>query len=148
MPLLPDDFEVPTVLDVPPFHLEPLGPQHNEADHAAWSSSIEHIRTSPGWGGGDWPPVEGMTLDQNRGDLVEHAKDFAERTGFTYTVLDAETRDVIGCLYIYPHRDGTPGTRVRSWVRVSHAHLDKALYEVVSDWLAAWPLEDVGYAER
>ena len=27
------------------------------------------------------------------------------RRGFTYTVLDPESRDVIGCLYIYPSKD-------------------------------------------
>ncbi|UJW29792.1 hypothetical protein L3Q67_31775 [Saccharothrix sp. AJ9571] len=34
---------------------EPLGPQHNRADHAAWTSSIEHIRSTPGYPDGDWP---------------------------------------------------------------------------------------------
>jgi hypothetical protein len=29
--------------------LEPLGPQHNQSDHAAWMSSIEHIRSTPGY---------------------------------------------------------------------------------------------------
>ena len=28
-----------------------------------------------------------MTLDENLGDLVRHAGDFAARTGFTYAVL-------------------------------------------------------------
>ncbi|MEV0648173.1 N-acetyltransferase [Phytomonospora sp. NPDC050363] len=147
--MVPDDFDVPRVLDAPPFHLEPLGPQHNEADHAAWTSSIEHIRATPGWAGGTWPPLEGMSLEQNRGDLEEHAADFESRKGFTYTVLDARTRDVIGCLYIYPHRDGTPGTKVRSWVRASHAHLDGPLHDVVSEWIADWPLaKDAEYAKR
>lgn len=147
MPLVPDDFDVPRVLDAPPFHLEPLGGEHNEADHAAWTSSIPHIRATPGFAGRDWPPVEGMSLAANLADLERHAADFAERTGFTYTVLDAETRDVIGCLYIYPKGEGG-GTRVRSWVRASHAHLDAPLWTVVSEWLAGWPLDGVEYAAR
>ena len=83
--------------------LVPLGPQHNERDYAAWSSSIDHIRATPGFPDGDWPHE--MTLEENRGDLERHARDFAARTGFTYTVLDPDDGDVIGCLYIYPLGD-------------------------------------------
>ena len=35
-----------------------------------------------------------------------HVRDFADRTGFTYTVLRPGTEKVIGCLYIYPADDG------------------------------------------
>ncbi|HEY3485073.1 MAG TPA: hypothetical protein VGK49_06795 [Ilumatobacteraceae bacterium] len=33
---VPLDFEPPTSLETEQFRLEPLGPQHNEADLAAW----------------------------------------------------------------------------------------------------------------
>ena len=79
------------------FLLEPLGPEHNEDDHEAWSSSIEHIRATPGFLDSRWPHP--MTLDENRADLERHARDFAQRSGFTYTVLDPADRDVIGCVY-------------------------------------------------
>ena len=47
------------------FRLEPLGPEHNERDYAAWSSSVEHIRRSPGYGpDSTWPRP--MSLDENR----------------------------------------------------------------------------------
>jgi hypothetical protein len=39
----PDDLDRPAELVTPDFVLEPLGPQHNERDYAAWTSSIEHI---------------------------------------------------------------------------------------------------------
>ena len=42
---VPDDFVVPVTLEGPGFRLDPLGPEHNERDHAAWMSSIEHIRS-------------------------------------------------------------------------------------------------------
>jgi len=45
---VPVGFAPPTSLATDQFHLEPLGPQHNQADHAAWMSSIEHIRSTPG----------------------------------------------------------------------------------------------------
>ncbi|GIG66950.1 N-acetyltransferase [Phytomonospora endophytica] len=148
MPLVPADFDVPLVLDSPPFYLEPLGPQHNQDDHGAWTSSVEHIRSTPGFGKGFWPPAEGMSPARNLEDLQGHADDFAAREGFTYTVLDHETRIVIGCLYIYPQRDGEPGTRVRSWVTESRAELDAPLWRVVSEWLEGWPLEGVDYDAR
>jgi hypothetical protein len=51
--------------------LEPLGPEHNEDDHEAWSSSIEHIRATPGFLDGRWPSP--MTLEENRADGVHDA---------------------------------------------------------------------------
>ena len=87
---VPDDFEPPRSLVTPDFVLEPLGPQHNESDYAAWSSSIAHIRATPGFADGSWPHE--MTLEENLGDLERHARDFESRTGFTYTVLDRAGR--------------------------------------------------------
>ena len=139
---VPDHFEVPTALSGPGFRLEPLGPEHNERDHEAWSSSIEHIRATPGFPWSGWP--QPMDLEANLSDLVMHARDFAERTGFTYSVLDGD--EVVGCVYIYP---GDGATRVRSWARASHAHLDEPLWRAVSDWLESdWPFESVEYAPR
>jgi hypothetical protein len=46
---VPDDFTVALGLIGPGFRLEPLGPQHNESDHEAWMSSIEHIHATPGF---------------------------------------------------------------------------------------------------
>jgi hypothetical protein len=72
---VPDDFVVPRGLVGPGFRLEPLGPQHNEADHDAWMSSIEHIRATPGFSDGEWPPVGGLSLAENLRDLERHADD-------------------------------------------------------------------------
>jgi hypothetical protein len=142
---VPDDFEPPRGLATDRFLLEPLGPEHNEDDHEAWSSSIEHIQATPGFQGRDWPHE--MSLDENRADLERHADDFAARTGFTYTVLDPSDRGVIGCVYIYPDKDGGDDAAVTSWVRASRADDDAALRELVSRWLAeAWPFERVSYA--
>jgi hypothetical protein len=54
-----------------------------------------------------------MTLDENRGDLERHADDFRRRSGFTYTVLDPQSRDVIGCVYVYPLPDSEYDARAR-----------------------------------
>ena len=126
-----------------------LGPEHNHADHAAWSASIAHIRATPGFHGHDWPPTDGMSPDENLADLERHAQDFAERVGFTYTVLAPDDDDVLGCVYIYPSRDERHDADVRSWVRADVAELDGELHAAVGRWLAdEWPFSAVDYADR
>ena len=144
-PLVPDDFDAPRSLDGTGFRLEPLGPEHNERDHEAWMSSIEHIRSTPGFPDRDWPRP--MSLERNLEDLVRHARDFQERKGFTYTVLDGE--DVIGCVYIYPSKDPGHDAEVSSWVTERRADLDRVVWAAVTDWLrTAWPFANPSYAER
>jgi len=145
MTFVPGDFEVPLTLVGPGFRLEPLGPEHNERDHQAWMSSIEHIRATPGIPDGDWPRP--MTLEQNLADLERHARHFEDRQGFTYSVLDGD--EVIGCVYIYPSNEGGVDASVSSWVRAERAELDEALWVAVSRWLEeAWPLASFDYASR
>jgi hypothetical protein len=146
-PFVPDDFEPPSALDDDAFRLRPLGPEHNDADYAAWTSSVGHILATPGYEGATWPHP--MTLEENRADLHRHAADFAARTGFTYTILDTEAGTVIGCVYIYPGETPDFDVRVKSWVRAVDADLDPVLYRAVVAWLAAaWPFGRVDYALR
>ncbi len=137
------------------FRLVPLGPQHNEADYAAWTASIDHIRSTPGFPDGSWPRE--MSLSDNLRDLERHAQDFAERRGFTYTVLSTGTGDVIGCVYIYPDRgreptgsaEGALHASVQSWVRADRAALDPVLHDAVLAWLERdWPFDSIDYAPR
>ncbi|PWD51100.1 twin-arginine translocation pathway signal protein [Serinibacter arcticus] len=139
-PFVPGDLDPPTTLVTEQFRLEPLGPQHNVADLAAWTSSIEHIRATPGYPDGSWPPLEGMTPERNLADLTRHAADFAARRGFTFTVLEPGTDDVVGCVYLYPpERDGTD-VSVQSWVRADRAELDGPLADAVASWIHHdWP---------
>jgi hypothetical protein len=147
VPFVPEDFDVPRELVTDAFRLEPLGPEHNEGDYQAWMSSIDHIRSTPGMQGRSWPRPE-MTLDDNLKDLQGHASDFANRKGFTYTVRDIDSGEIIGCVYIYPRKDEA-GTRIMSWVRASRADLDAPVYEAVSEWLrTSWPFTEVAYAPR
>jgi hypothetical protein len=152
---VPDDFAVPEGLTAEGFRLAPLGPEHNEADYAAWTSSIDHIRATPGFPDGRWPHE--MSLSDNLRDLERHAQDFAERRGFTYTVLSTGSGDVIGCVYIYPVRgheraSGAEARRhasVQSWVRADSAALDPVLYQAVLAWLERdWPFDSIVYAPR
>ncbi|HXV69821.1 MAG TPA: N-acetyltransferase [Acidimicrobiia bacterium] len=141
---IPVGWDPPRSFDGPGFRLEPLGPAHNERDHEAWSSSMDHIRDTPGeWG--DWPRP--MTLADNLADLEGHAREFADREAFTYSVLDGD--EVIGCLYIYPDDEGPTDAYVSSWVTERRAEMDTVVWRAVSKWLdEEWPFRDFRYAVR
>lgn len=88
-----------------------------------------------------------MSLRRNREDLVGHAKDFDDRTGFTYSILDGD--DVIGCVYIYPSRRSGHDAEVRSWVRENRAEMDAVVWRALSEWVeTAWPFSNPHYAAR
>lgn len=142
---VPDDFVVPQGLDARGFRLEPLGPQHNDADRSAWMSSIDHIRATPGFLDGRWPPAGGLSLAENLRDLQRHADDFERRVGFTYTVIDDGDR-IIGCVYIYPSKSDSRVAQVWSWVSANSAELDLPVHDAVANWLATdWPFAEVLY---
>ena len=64
-------------------------------DYEAWTSSVDHIRRTPGYEGRDWPRP--ISLEQNLMDLTIHDQDFVARRGFTYTILSPNDERVIGC---------------------------------------------------
>lgn len=149
----------PADLPAPPsdgrLTLVPLAPEHNERDHAAWMSSIDHIRATPGFGAGDWGtdswPFE-MPLEQNLGDLEMHWGEFERGEAYAFTVLDPVTDDVIGCVYVDPDDRGdgdAADVMVRSWVRSTHADLDEHLAATVDRWLrTCWPIDSVRWPGR
>lgn len=145
-PFVPDEFVAPTHFKGQGFQLEPLGPQHNERDHEAWMSSIEHIRATPGFeAGGDWPAE--MDLEANLSDLEMHARHFVDREGFTYSILDGD--DVIGCVYIYRSKEPDHDVRIRSWVTESRAEMDTVVFRSLTEWIrSTWPFENPQYAAR
>ena len=143
--LVSSGFSVPESFEGPGFRLEPLGPQHNDRDYAAWTSSVEHILATPGFDPTRWPTP--MSLDENLQDLLGHATDFSRRDGFTYSILDED--DVIGCLYIYPSKTSGNDALVRSWVRESRADMDSVVLKSISQWLAEeGPFENAVYESR
>ncbi|MFZ0014928.1 MAG: N-acetyltransferase [Acidimicrobiia bacterium] len=141
---IPASFAPPTTFEAPGFRLEPLEPAHNARDYAAWTSSMSHIRSTPGeWN--EWP--HHMTLEENLADLEMHAREFADREAFTYSILDGD--HVIGCLYIYPDKRGDTDAHVKSWVTASRAEMDAVVWRSVTRWLAdVWPFDSFRYAER
>jgi hypothetical protein len=129
----------------------PLGPEHHEGDFGAWTASIGHIRSTPGfrpdaWNGDPWPYP--MTAAENLADLKRHAAEFERGEAFAYTVLDPRTREVIGCVYV--NQDHVADARCRLWVRANDAHLDHELAETVRSWLLGpdWAFSVVRFPGR
>jgi hypothetical protein len=147
-PFVPAHFALPPPPRGPGFVLTPLRLAHNARDLDAWSSSVNHIHATAGFAGHPWPD-EPMTLERNARDLQEHEDDFAQRRGFTYTVLTEAGDEVVGCVYIYPSARSDVDAEVRSWVRASRGALDTPLYATVCEWLRAeWPFTTFDYAPR
>lgn len=150
--MFPAADSVPRTLATARFRLEPLGPQHNDSDHRAWSASIDHIRATPGftpdaWGGDTWPYP--MSADDNLADLVDHAREFEAGEAYAFTVLDPATGEVIGCCYVDPDRTGEADAMVRLWVTADRAQLDPELTASVRTWLAGeWPPMTVRFPGR
>jgi hypothetical protein len=133
------------------FLLEPLGPQHNDADYSAWMASIDHIRATPGfrpeaWDGDAWPYP--MTSAENLADLARHADEFEHGEAFAYAVLDPLRRDVIGCVYLRP--DHVADGRCRLWVRADCADCETGLVTAVRTWFLepAWGFRNVRFPGR
>ena len=145
-PFVPLDFEIPSPPALSTVHgvlrLEPLDERHNESDYAAWTGSIEHIRATRGYPWGGWPPTDGsLDLDGNLDDLRRHARHFAARQGFTWTVLD-DSDECVGCVYLYPDR--VMDADLHTWVVGSRADDDKRLRDHILTGVAAeWPFDTV-----
>ena len=119
-----------------------LAPEYNESDLDAWTSSIEHIRATRGFGRpGGWP-ARPYTIEENLADLVQHRDHHQRGLDFAWTVLDpARPGTVIGCVYLYRDSSGAYDAKARSWVRADRAHLDQELRDLLDPWFAtAWPL--------
>lgn len=98
MAFYPEDAPVPAGLRTDEFLLRMLRATDVELDYDAVMASkdVLHLRS-----GGSWPR-EGFTLAENLSDLQEHEADFHARRGFTYTIMNPDETQCLGCLYIYP----------------------------------------------
>ena len=136
-------FSPPRVLDTPRMHLEPLGPRHAVMDHSAAQSSREHLQRTLQWG--SWPRPD-MTVEENRGDLVRHAKEFYDREGYAYTVLRPDRSGCLGCVYLSPVENDETATKLVYWAieRSLSSDLDRHIQTSVLEWIRRdWPFATV-----
>jgi RimJ/RimL family protein N-acetyltransferase len=131
-------------------YLRPLRATDVELDYEAVMSSAEMLRR---WSQSDWP-ADDFTLAQNLADLQRHEREHIERTAFTFTVLNPQGTQCLGCVYVVPLRpeeiplciEAAYAADVGFWVRTSELTdaLDQHLLATVRDWFQAeWAFDCV-----
>ena len=106
--------------------LEPLHPEHNDQDYDSGPRRGNTSTRRPD--GEDSELAAGDNAGRNRADLQRYADDLRKRTGFTYTVLNTASRDMMGYVRFHcPKRLRRPcaapgyGRATRGWTRRSGA---------------------------
>ena len=139
--LVPDDFEVPDVLEQERFRLRKLTVDDVVKDFDAICDRVDHR-------GNPRPPfVE--TVAENLVDLGWHQREFEMRRSFAYTIVAPDESRVLGCAYIDP--SDTHDARVWMWVRrdAYEDGLDPVVEAVLREWLERdWPFERVDWGKR
>lgn len=139
------------------FIVRPLVPTDVVIDHEAVMSSREflyHWEQEPPY------PSEDFSIADNLEDLEKMDDEHRNGTRYTYTVMNADETQVLGCLYLLPNNDrmyasaqvtSHDGTDLSScdatlgfWVRVStwEDGFEAVLLKAVLDWLRVdWSLK-------
>ena len=146
--LVPEDFEVPILLETDSFRLRTLTINDVDKDYDAVMSSIKHLQiTRPFGPEHDWPTKE-LTNEQDLIDLGWHQKEFQNRTSFAYTVMSLDESECFGCVYFYPSDNPNFDIMAILWVRESRRGLDDELFKTVKEWLKKWPFKNPGFPGR
>ena len=139
------------------FIVRPLMPSDVVLDHEAVMSSREflyHWEQDPPY------PPEDFSVEDNLEDLQQMDSEHRNRTRYTYTVMNADATQVLGCIYLLPNDDrmyrtaevashdgtdlSTVDATVTFWVRVStwENGFERVLLDAVLGWLRdEWSLE-------
>lgn len=128
--------------------LRPLLASDAELDHAAVMESREFLRA---WEQSTWPEDD-FTVEANRADLVKAEQRHADGIAFTYTVMNHEQSECLGCVYVLPpdakmfagaqvstidaHQWSDCDATVFFWIRASRLpeQLDRVLLRSLLDW--------------
>lgn len=89
---------VPTELRTKEFVLRPIVVDDTEMDYAAVMETREQLRL---WRQSTWPEDD-FTVEANRTDLIDLEQRHAAHRAFTYTVLDLDGTECLGCVYVFP----------------------------------------------
>ncbi len=156
------ELDHPRLLVVGSFLLRPIRAEDAPADHAALMDSRSAVRVHTG---SDWPPDD-FSEEADRLDLERDAQRHDAREAFTFTVVDAATGAVAGCLYLWPARHqlirygvaaqdadrlGSGAAAVELWLRprLVTAGVDEQMVRAVRAWLdAEWRFPRVVWLAR
>ncbi len=89
---------VPAELRTDEFVLRPIKADDAELDYRAVMETREYLRL---WQQSPWP-VDDFTVDANREDLVGLEQRHNAHHAFTYTVLNPDGTECLGCVYVFP----------------------------------------------
>jgi hypothetical protein len=143
----PEHPPIPETLRTETFLLRPLRATDVELDYDAVMESREMLRR---WSGSDWPSDD-FALQDNLGDLEYHEGMHLERKEFTFTVMNPDETECLGCVYITPLKNllrrgninpeelapiKEDEATVRFWARQSRLAdgLDEKLLETLEAW--------------
>lgn len=146
---VPEDFEVPKSLQTKNMRIRPLLESDAELDYKAVMSSINHIRGVFG-PDDDWPRDD-LTFEDDVRALKNHEDEFHRRSAFTYTVMDQDEKNCLGCIYILPIHAKGYDAQVFLWVTSDafQKGYDKELYKDVKNWLHnKWPFKKIIFPGR
>lgn len=150
-----ENFKIPERLETDKFRLRMLTINDVNKDYDAVMSSIEHLKGVFGpvdivGDLGDWPE-NNLTKEQDLIDLGWHQREFQDRTSFTFTVVNLDESQCLGCVYILPSENSNYDAMVIMWVRESEVKndLDNVLFTTVKNWIKKeWPFKNVAYPGR
>ena len=139
------------------FIIRPLVPSDAALDHEAVMSSREflfHWEQDPPY------PAEDFSVEANLEDLEQMDREHRNGTRYTYTVMNTDETQVLGCIYLLPNddrmyrtaevttHDGTDLSSVDAtvafWVRVStwESGFERVLLAALLGWLRDdWSLD-------
>ncbi|MEZ5338212.1 MAG: N-acetyltransferase [bacterium] len=141
---------IPEGIRTADFLIRPLLAADARLDYAAVMESRDFLRS---WDQSGWPE-DGFSLADNRADLERAEQRHNAREAFTFTVMNPEQNECLGCIYIFPRNARwlaeaavQPGAEMRweeidavamFWIRQSRLaeQLDRRLLMVLRDWFA------------
>ncbi len=151
---------VPAGLRTAEFALRPIVADDAVADYAAVMETREYLRL---WEQSTWPEDD-FTEEANRIDLIDLEQRHAAHRAFTYTVLDPDGAECLGCVYVFPTKATflvrstvTPvgddewadvDAVIFFWVRLSRMEtgMDKRLLAALRTWFnEEWKLKRAVY---
>jgi len=148
---IPTNFKVPEVLETNKFRLRMLTVDDVIKDYDAVMTSVEYLQKIKPFGPNHKWPTKDLTLEQDLIDLGWHQKEFQNKHSFTFTVMNLDETECLGCLYIYPSNNPSYNAMIMMWVRQNEVinGLDEILFSTVKTWIQdKWPFEKVVYPGR
>lgn len=98
MSITDPNYAIPAGLTTDEFVLRPITAEDAERDYAALMETRQYLRL---WEQSAWP-ADDFTIEANREDLAGLELRHSEHRAYTYTVVDPEGAEALGCVYVFP----------------------------------------------